>query len=121
MPKATVWYGIGLIIFGAIAYTAVGMVTFSILTPSYYGIALGTAGTVALKAKSRQHAMHLAAVIAVLGIFDALATLVPDFVGGAELSGSAITELVMAISMIIFLGFCVRSFIQARAEQTTDA
>ena len=58
MPKATVWYGIGLIIFGAVAYTAVGMVTFSVLTPAYYGIALSTAGTVALKEKiwEKRHA-----------------------------------------------------------------
>ena len=65
MPKVTVWYGIGLIIFGAVAYTAVGMVTFSVLTPAYYGIALSTAGTVALK-EIWENGMHIAGVIALL-------------------------------------------------------
>ena len=114
MPKATVWYGIGLIIFGAVAYTAVGMVTFSVLTPAYYGIALSTAGTVALKEKSGKNGMHIAGVIALLGIFDGLASLVPAMLCDNGLDGSAITEMLMAVSMAVFLGFCVRSFIEGK-------
>ncbi len=92
----------------------------SALSPAGVGVVLILAGVAsALKPAARKHAMHLAAVVALLGT---LGGLVPmflrkfDFGQTAVLVGAGMTGL-----SAIFLILCVKSFIDARKARTAAA
>lgn len=86
--------------------------------PSGFGLALIVLGVVARNDKFRMHAMHGAALVGLIGFA------VPAFmVGRALISGAAFDpvrhggQAVMAALCLIFLGLCVKSFIDARTAR----
>jgi hypothetical protein len=84
------------------------------LIPAYVGAVLVVLGLLALKESLLKHAMHLAALVGLLGFFAALGRLVMtgkvSGVGGASLMG-------MTLLCGVFVALCVNSFIQARRRR----
>jgi hypothetical protein len=84
------------------------------LIPAYMGAALVILGLLAFKASFLKHAMHLAAVIGLVGLLAAGGRLLQhgriDDVAGASLAA-------MTLLSAIFVGLCVNSFIQARRRR----
>ncbi len=84
------------------------------LIPAYVGLALVILGLLALKESLLKHAMHLAAMVGVLGLVAALGRLLATGkvagVGGASLVG-------MTLLCAIFVALCVNSFIQVRRRR----
>jgi uncharacterized membrane protein len=86
--------------------------------PSFFGVALLTLGFVAGIEKARMHAMHGAALVGLLGFVLPLGRVIyaatqPTFQFGLAAGGS----LAMAGLCAIFLGLCVKSFVDARAAR----
>ncbi|HVK17358.1 MAG TPA: hypothetical protein VM533_10445, partial [Fimbriiglobus sp.] len=77
-------------------------------------------GLVALAAPgARKHAMHLAAVVALLGTVGGL---VPVILRNFRFEEVAVkVGLGMAVLSAVFLALCVNSFIQARKARTQQA
>jgi hypothetical protein len=83
--------------------------------PSFFGIALIVLGVIARNEKFRMHAMHGAALVALLGFVLPLGRVIyamarVDFHFGLAAGGS----IAMSVLCAIFLGLCVKSFIDAR-------
>ena len=84
------------------------------LIPAYFGAAFVVLGLLALKESFLKHAMHLAAMLGVIGLLAAggrlLAVGFKWGVGGVSLA-------TMAGLCVVFVLLCVNSFIQARRRR----
>jgi hypothetical protein len=125
MPSLSVMFGVVLTALGLVAYfnpeplgvgkdgTPATPGHPSALSPVGFGALLIVAGLVALAAPgARKHAMHLAAVVALLGT---LGGLVPVILRSFRFEEVAVkVGLGMAVLCATFLALCVNSFVQAR-------
>lgn len=88
------------------------------LIPAGFGAALILCGALAFNAKYRKHAMHLAAVIGLLGALGGFMPLIRQMSrpGGNfdPTKPSAVAGELMILVCVVFVGMCVNSFIQAR-------
>lgn len=118
MPRISAGVGTSLLILGVGAYFASGQASPTALIPAPFGIALVALGLIARKASSTKHAMHAAAVLALVG-FAGSANGLPDLfrllAGGAvERPLAAVAKSLMALVLASFLVLCIQSFRQAR-------
>jgi hypothetical protein len=113
MAKLTIGFGVALVALGAIMFAVTGAKTS--LIPAYFGVPLAICGAVALNDAYRKHAMHVAAVIGLLGFLMPLGRLIPVLIQGRTPAPMALAGLLgmMALSGV-FVVLCVRSFIAAR-------
>lgn len=118
MPRLTVGFGISLVLIGLTFYLVSGRSSLTALIPAAFGIVLILLGIVAARAASPKHAMHMAAVVALLGIVGSLNGF-PGFfrmLGGD--SGARpladVAKVAMAVDLAAYLVYCIRSFIAAR-------
>lgn len=123
MAKFTRIFGVTLIFLGLIPYLWIGFyeaesVSLTALIPTAFGIIFFILGIAARKESIYKHVMHGAAVLALLGLFGTAGGLldVMYMLGGTapERPEAAITQAVMAVLCIIFLGAAIKSFIDAR-------
>jgi membrane-bound ClpP family serine protease len=118
VARTTMIFGVVLIALGLVGYVGTGAVSMTALIPSAFGVLLALLGWLALHERYRKHAMHVAAAIGVVGFLGSVGGLMrlPDLFAGAEVERPAAvaSQSVMAIVMVAFVSFCVRSFIDAR-------
>ena len=107
-----------MIVLGVGGFFLTGGVSPTALIPVLFGVILMVAGVISLKKPDLlKHAMHGAAVVALLGIFGtarSLGKLGPVFDGTAERPAAVISQAVMAILCLVFLILCIKSFIDVR-------
>ncbi|MBI2808267.1 MAG: hypothetical protein HYX68_25045 [Planctomycetes bacterium] len=109
-------FGILLTALGGGMYFATDMKHITALIPAFVGIPLIALGGIAtIGDKARKHAMHVAAVLALIGTSLALGRVVvvmmkPDF----EMNAAVYTSICMALLCAGFLGLCIKSFVDAR-------
>src|SRR5262249_57844354 len=104
-------------------FVYVGMEKFRALIPGLLGVLWIGAGIMARNEKLRMHAMHAAALLGLIG-FAAPAVMVALAIGrGSELELVKHGEqAAMAILCGVFVGLCVKSFIDARrARKSKEA
>jgi len=110
--------GVLLIVIGSIGYASQeGKASPTALIPAVFGIILGICGLLALKESLRKHAMHFAAVIALLGMIGGPYPIFKRFLKGEPIDpgqpaiiSAALTSFILAV----FLAMCIRSFSAAR-------
>jgi uncharacterized membrane protein len=121
MPKVAMLFGVIFIILGLVAYFGISSESITALIPAFLGLPMLILGWVAQNEKYLKHAMHGAAVLALLGFGGTVGGLIKFFrmIGGEQFErGSAITvQAIMALLCLIFLIFAVRSFIDARRNK----
>ncbi len=125
MPMAALLTGIALILVGIVGFFATGMVSWTAWIPAFFGLPLALLGVAGRRAAWRKHAMHAAAGLALLGLLGS-ALGVPKVIrmiagGAVERPGAAISQAVMAVVCLVFVALAVKSFIDARCQQTPDA
>lgn len=122
MANVAVGFGAVLIVLGIAGYFGSGMVSMTALIPAAFGLVLLVLGVIARDPEKRKHAMHIAAMVGVLGFLGSargLGKLIHLLSGQpVERPGAVIAQSVMAILMLIFTWLCVRSFINARRSRT---
>jgi hypothetical protein len=122
MANVAIAFGVVLMLLGIGGYFGSGMVSLTALIPAAFGLVLLVLGFVARDPGKRKHAMHVAAMIGVLGFLGSargLGKLLPMLSGQpVERPGAVIAQSIMAILMLIFTWLCVRSFINARRSRT---
>ncbi|HSL88601.1 MAG TPA: hypothetical protein VK870_04830 [Ignavibacteriaceae bacterium] len=118
MPRVAMLFGVIFIILGLVAYFGISSESITALIPAFLGLPMLILGYIAQNEKYLKHAMHGAAVLALLGLGGTVGGLIKFFrmIGGEQFErGSAITvQAIMALLCLIFLIFAVRSFIDTR-------
>lgn len=121
MPVITITYAMVLIALGIGSYVVTGMESWTALIPTVFGLLFFALGMLARKEIMLKHAMHGAAVLALLALLGTFRGLmgVVGMLGGteAERPAAAIAQAIMFLLTVVFLGFCVNSFIQARKRR----
>ncbi len=118
MAKIAIAFGLVLIALGVGSYWGTGRVSVTALIPAFFGLPLLIAGVLALHDRMRKHAMHAAAVIALLGLAGTVSGLIklPALLTGGALERPAAVAVqsAMALVCLAFVLLCVRSFVKAR-------
>lgn len=94
-----------------------GKVSMTALIPAFVGGVLVLCGLLAFKDSIRKHVMHLAAMVGLVGMLGGFMPLVRQY----KLTGSfdptkpsALAGEAMILICAVFVGLCVKSFIDAR-------
>ena len=148
MPKFAITFGVLLIALGLVAYFGSDISSSSeaespqvadgaestgkkrsaitgLAIPASFGVLLLVCGVIGMKESARKHAMHAAAMVGLLG---ALATLgkggydLYKMSQGMDVNPRAMTFVfLMAVLCSVFVGLCVKSFIDARKKREQEA
>ena len=117
MYRVTILFGISLGITGIVGFYLTGAKHLTALIPAFIGIPLFVCGIIAAKEAMRMLAIHIAVLVGLIGFIGAAATLFKADQEWAAIVSKSITSALCAT----FVGFCVRSFIQARKAREAAA
>ncbi len=122
MAKVTIGFGLALAVLGVGGYLGTGRVSLTALIPLALGALLVLCGALALRPALHKHAMHAAAVLALLGVLGPLRVL-PQM--AALLAGRAVPhraavldQLLLLLISALLLALYIRSFVAARRART---
>ena len=124
MAKVTIVFGVLLIALGLVGFFGTGSVHFTALIPTWFGLAMGLGGILAISPSERRRKifMHINVTIGALGLIGAIAAALQGY-GHARSLGedpdyiALAAKLAMAVLLLIYVNLCVRSFIQARSSR----
>ena len=123
MAWPTILCGTLLVAVGLVGYAQqdpnpeTGQVSVTALIPAFVGGVLILCGALAFRDKLRKHVMHFAAIVGVLGAIGGFMPLQRQLknTGTIDLTKpSAISGELMILICAVFVGLCVKSFIEAR-------
>ena len=122
MPSFTVRVGVLLVVFGVASYVITGAASLTALIPSVIGALLAICGLVAIRQQRlRPHAMHIAALLALVGVAGTASALlqVPALIADANVPRrpAVVARIGMAVILLVYLGFSVKSFVDARLRR----
>jgi len=107
----------GFFLTGATHYTA--------LIPAAFGLLFILTGWLALKPQYLKHAMHAAATLALLGVGGCIRGVMqlPALWSGEPVARPAavVSQSVMAVICLVFMGLAIASFVQARRQRMAAA
>jgi hypothetical protein len=115
MAPLTILFGIYFIALGLIGFVPSQAPTA--LIPAAFGVVFVLLGLLARKDRLRMHAMHLAALLGLLG-----------FLGGGVMVGLALAhgvprplaftmQILLALGAAVFLALCIKSFVDIRRRR----
>ncbi|MCS7270542.1 MAG: hypothetical protein NZ703_05610 [Gemmataceae bacterium] len=128
MATPTVITGVLLILvglagyFGAEPHPETGKVSPTALIPAAFGLVLVALGALAYSDKLRKHAMHLAAIVGLLGVLGGFMPIIRQLNNTGSFDPfkrSAIAGELMILICAVFVALCVRSFVLARLRRST--
>jgi uncharacterized membrane protein len=123
MPYVAMALGSLLLLIGVGFYVGTGATSVTALIPAFLGIPIEVAGVAALREGWRKHAMHAAALLAVLGFLGSARGLLslPALLSGGEVARPAavVAQSLTAVLCLAFVGLAVRSFVRARSADRT--
>jgi hypothetical protein len=125
MPAITLIYALLLIGLGLIGYFGTSTGSVTALIPTFLGIILLILGLLGRRESARRHAMHFAAALGLVGLLGSARGLPQAIrlIGGDTVARpeAAVAQAVMAALSLIYLIFCVMSFIGARRGRKATA
>ena len=121
MPRWTLALALFLVAVGLVAYFATGRQSVTALIPAFLGAPLLLCALLGRREGTRHHAMHAAAVLALIGLGGTATGVVKTgrLIAGATLERpeAAIAQAVVALACLAYLVLAVRSFVQARRRR----
>lgn len=119
MPIVTLLIGTLLIALGIWGYNVSESKSITALIPAFTGGLLALLGLLALKESWLKHAMHVAAMIGLLGAIAAASRFVPKLIAGNLDTNDPATVSTGGMTLLcgLFVGLCINSFIQARRRR----
>jgi len=130
MAVPTLITAVLLVVVGVVGYAGqdpnpeTGKVSMTALIPAFVGGVLAICGLLAFKDNLRKHAMHLAAMVGLVGAIGGFMPLQRQLKNTGTidpLKPSAIAGELMILICLVFVGLCVRSFILARKARKANA
>jgi len=124
MAPIAIYFGVLLNVFSIGFYFYTERRSMTALIPAAFGVLFIVLGVLARNERLRMHAMHGAALLALIGIVVPAIRVAPILVAGGSLGDAAIGNIIFIVLCAGFLVLCVKSFIDARrrrkqAEQTS--
>jgi O-antigen/teichoic acid export membrane protein len=113
MASTTIVFGVLLTLLGLGGYFLTGTSSVTALIPAIFGLLLLVLGFLARSEAVRKHAMHAAAAVALVGCAGALFSLARTPTGPRS-PMAVFSQAAMVVLTAVFVGLCVRSFIDAR-------
>lgn len=125
MANTSIGFGVALVVLGLAGYFGTGAQSPTALIPAAAGILLVVAGLLARNPKLRMHAMHVAALVGLLGFAGSVSG-IPQLVKMAagetiQRPVAAVSRSVMAVLCLAFVVLTIRSFIAARVARKSAA
>ena len=125
MSKITIITGLFLIAIGLAGYFMTGTASWTALIPAMFGLPLTILGWIALKEHLRKHAMHAAVMVGLLGFLGAAYSFsrpLRVLLSGQEIERpiAAVMQGIMALTCAVFVGLCVKSFVDARRARAQN-
>ena len=117
MASTTILFGALLTLLGLSGYFLTGASSPTALIPAIFGFLLLALGLLARSEPMRKHAMHAAATVALVGCSGALFSLMRASAGPGN-PMATLSQGAMAVLTAVFVGLCVKSFIDARRART---
>ena len=117
MSSTTILFGVLLTLLGLAGYVLTGASSPTALIPAIFGLLLLALGLLARSEPMRKHAMHAAATIALLGCGGALFGLLRT-PAGPRSPMAVSSQAAMVILTAVFVGLCIKSFIDVRRART---
>ena len=121
MATTTIGFGIVLIVLGVGGYFGTERVSLTALIPAAFGLLLVIFGALARDEKRRKMAMHIAVTVGLLGFLGTVSGLLqlPALFSGGVVArpGAVVSKSIMAALMAVYVGMCVKSFIDARRRR----
>jgi hypothetical protein len=106
-----------LIVCGVGGYLAT-MTSLTALIPAALGLLLVVFGVFALQEKMRMHAMHGAVLIGLIGFLGGASMVVRALLSDKEINPVSFgMQIAMGLICAVFVGLCVKSFIDARRRR----
>lgn len=122
MAKISIVFGIILIILGLVSYFGISSDSITALIPTFLGIPVSILGFVALNEKYLKHAMHVNAVLMLIGFGGTVSGFIKFFrmLGGQvfERPSAIIVQTIMTVLCLIFLILAIKSFIDSRRKRS---
>jgi len=118
MAPIAIVFGVLLVALSGISYLFAEAYSPTIFIPSFVGVPLIILGVIAMKESARKHAMHVAAVLGLLGFVLPLGRVIyASIQNGFVLDLKSGSALGMAALSGAFLVLCIKSFIDVRAAR----
>ena len=121
MANTAIGIGAALLVLGIAGFLGTGSQAYTALIPAGFGLALLVLGVLARDERRRKHAMHVAAVVGLLGVLGAVRGIVPLFrmISGEDVvrPAAVIAQAIMFALCLTFEILCVRSFMDARRNR----
>jgi hypothetical protein len=118
MPALTRTVGFLLILLGVAGYVATDFVSITALIPAIFGAVFLILAMVARNPNARKHAMHATVALALIGVLG-IAPRVLGAINAGNLSRPAVlAQVAMALVLLVYVAFGVKSFIDARRART---
>jgi uncharacterized membrane protein len=117
MAKVTLLFAVLLIALGLVGFLGTGSEHPTALIPTWFGVALGVFGLLAMSPKERRRKlfMHVNVTIGLLGFLGAVVEIVRGMASSKAVDVTAlIAKTAMAWLLLIYVILCVRSFVMAR-------
>ena len=123
MATTTIGFGVALVVLGLVGYFGTDRISITALIPAAFGALLILFGALARDDKKRKMAMHIAVTVGLLGFLGTVSGLVdlPSLISGLPVARPAavISKSIMAVLMAVYVGLCVKSFIDARRRRVS--
>ena len=118
MYAITILFGVLLVATGVTVFINTGSTQKTALIPAVLGGILMVCGILASNEARRMMAMHIAVLIGLIGAVGVIPTLIKE----GQPTAALISKIVTLVLCVVFVGLCVRSFIQARkAREAAEA
>lgn len=114
MPATTRLFGLILIVLGVASYVATGRTSVTALIPAIFGAVFVICALLARAESRRKHAMHAAVSVGLIGALASLGRAIPAVIAGEATRPAVMSQLAMAVLLIVYVYFGVQSFIAAR-------
>lgn len=125
MPTVSIAFGAALIALGLWGYFGTGTTSLTALIPAVFGLVLAACGASARNEKNLKMAMHIAAMVGLLGFLGTVPGLLklPALLGGEAVARpqAVISQSIMAGLMLVFVVLCVKSFVDVRRARKAAA
>ena len=114
MAATTRMVGLVLAVIGIVSYLGTGRTSPTALIPAIFGVVFLVLAYVARNEAARRHAMHVAMVVALVGIAGTASRLLPALAAGQFARPAVLAQLVTTLLLAWYLGMGIKSFRDAR-------